>query len=137
MGSYSASTNVSSTANSNAPIAQENVSNPINLSNTTGFRLNSNDVKNDIRGSTLNTLDGGAIGQAFGFGSEAIKLLADATKENNRQIQQANAAALGLVGTNNAYLDKYANKEANSDWLQNKTLLYVIGAVAIFWAFKK
>lgn len=136
MGSYALSQNLSSTAYTNAPIAQENVSNPINLSNSAGVRLNSNDNKTDIRGSTVNNLDGGAISSAFGFGSEAIKVLADLSKANNQSVQATNAQALGLAGTNNAYLDKYANKDANSDWTQNKTLLYVLGAVAVFYVLK-
>ncbi len=139
MGSYALSQNTSNTAYTNAPIAQENVSNPINLSNSAGVRLGSNDIKTDLKvgGAYSNTvLDGGAINSAFAFGGDVVKVLADLTKSNNQGLQASNAAALGLAGTNNAYLDKYANKDANSDWTQNKTLLYVVGAVAIFYVFK-
>lgn len=131
MSSRSSSVNVSETDYVNAPIAQENVSNPINLSNSS-----SNNLGFSVSGKGNTLLDGGAINSAFGFGSEAIKVLADLTKSNNQSIQATNAQALGLAGTNNAYLDKYANKDANSDWTQNKTLLYVLGAVAAFYVFK-
>ena len=135
--STSISTNISETAYTNAPIAQENVSNPINLSNSAGVRLNSNDSNLSVKGGFTNTvLDGGAIDRAFGFGSDALKTIASLTKENAQSINQNNAASLGFADKNNAYLDKYANKDANSDWTQNKTLLYIVGAVAVFYLFK-
>ena len=131
--STSISTNISETSYTNAPIAQENVSNPINLTNSAGTRLNSSDLS--VSGN-YTALDGGAINAAFGFGSEAIKALATLTKENVQSINKSNADALGFAGKNNAYLDKYANKDANSDWMQNKTFLYILGAVGVFYVFK-
>lgn len=136
MGSLAYSTNTSNTAYTNAPIAQENVSNPVNLSNSANARINSNDVKNDIKTSvggsyTNTTLDGGAIDRAFDFGSEAVKIIADLTKATNQnqaaqaaQTQNAAIAAQGETNTNAAATDKDTNKKA-----------LIVGAVIIAAAY--
>lgn len=139
MGSYAQSINQSSTAYTNAPIAQENVSNPINLSNSAGVRLNSNDVKMDVKGNYSNTtLDGGAISQAFTFGEKAVNIIADLTRSNNQSMQAANMEATKLASQAAAGLDKNANQAALTDWTQNKTLIFggVLVAIAYFY-FRK
>lgn len=85
MGSYSSSTssNTSNTAYTNAPVAQENVSNPLNLVNSSGVKLNSGDVNYKVNGGSLSVLDGGAIGKAFDFGSQALSTLANFTRAGN------------------------------------------------------
>jgi hypothetical protein len=128
MGSFSSSTNVSSTAYTNAPIAQDNVTNPINLTNATGNRVGS-----DIVGSNIATLDGGAIDKAFSFGTEAVKIIADLTKSNNSALQNASGQAVQLASNAQASLDKNANGAANSDLFQNKTL--IVAAVAVVVAY--
>lgn len=140
MGSYALSQNTSSTAYSNAPIAQENVSNPVNLSNSNSARINSNDVKNDIRtqvsgGLTNNTLDAGAINRAFDFGGEAVKIIADLTKSNNQNLAAQSAGTVGLALAAQGSLDKNANGAANSDIFQNKFLIVGAALVAVAYLY--
>lgn len=138
MGSYALSSNASSTAYTNAPIAQENVSNPINLSNSAGVRLGSNDIKSDVRGSTITSLDGGVINRAFDFGSEAVKIIADLSKSSNSAALASSGKATELALNAQESLDKNANGGANADWTQNKTLIFASVAIAIaYFYFKK
>lgn len=133
MGSYSSSYNASETSYTNAPIAQENVTNPINLVNATGNKIGS-----DIIGSTITnsntTLDGGAIARAFDFGFNAVNLVADLTKQNSINLLNASGQAVQasqkIASEAQNSLDKNVNGAANSDLFQNKTLL-VLGAVVL------
>lgn len=131
MGSYSSSYNASETSYTNAPIAQENVTNPINLTNATGNKIGS-----DIIGSTISntTLDGGAIARAFDFGFNAVNLVADLTKQNSINLLNASGQAVQasqkIASEAQNSLDKNVNGAANSDLFQNKTLL-VLGAVVL------
>lgn len=138
MGSYAVSSNASNTSYTNAPIAQDGVTNPNNLVNSTQYlaqRTNSGDVK---VGGNLTTLDGGAIGKAFDFGEKAVNIIADLTRSNNQSMQAANMEATKLASQAAAGLDKNANQSANADWTQNKTLIYgaVLSAIAYFY-FRK
>lgn len=129
MGSYSVLTNISNTNYQNLPIAQENVDNPLNLVNASGNKVGSTEVTN---GSIItNMLDGGAIKNAFDFGSKAVQLVSDLTTKSNQALLDASSKAVTAVKDT-------ANPEGAADWMQNKTFLYVAGAAAIayFW-FKK
>lgn len=134
MGSYSSSVNQSNTTYQNLPIAQENVDNPLNLVNSTGNKLGSNEVSTVLSGSaslTQNYLDGGSIGKSFDFGTKAIQLVADLTTNQNKALLESSSKAVTAIKDT-------ANPEAAADWMQNKTFLYVAGAAAIafFW-FRK
>lgn len=140
MGSYALSQNTSSTANINAPIAQENVSNPINLSNSAGVRLGSNDIKNDIRGSTVNTLDGGAIQKAFDFAEKTIEQSVALSKQINQSVADVSLKSNEVVAKSTDALNKAIERNANPDslieFLQNKTLLIAVVVIAGIYLWK-
>lgn len=139
MGSYASSVNQSSTSYANAPIAQENVSNPINLSNSSGVRSNSNDSRVDLRGnSQFNVLDGGAIASAFDFGNKAVQIVADLTKASNQAAQSAASGATMLATQAQEALNTNKNQDALTDWTQNKTLVFggVLVLIAYFYLRK-
>lgn len=126
----SISTNQSSTAYTNAPIAQENVTNPINLSNSSG-----NVLGTSLTGHNNTFLDGGAIEKAFNFGSDAVKIIADLTRSSNATAQSAASGATMLATQAQTALDTNKNQDALTDWTQNKTLIFggVLVAIAYFY----
>lgn len=136
MGSYSSSYNLSETSYTNAPIAQENVTNPINLTNASGNKIGSDIIGSSIN-STNNTLDAGAISRAFDFGTNAVKLVADLTRESNASLLNASGRAVDasqrIASDAQSSLDKNVNGAANSDLFQNKTLL--VGGVIVLIAY--
>lgn len=138
MGSVAISTNVSNTAYTNAPISQSDVTNPLNLLNSANAMIGS--TKTDVKGnltSTVTTLDGGAIEKAFNFGENVIGVIADITRSNNAGVLASNTEAMKIATQAQASLDKNANMAANSDWMQNKSLIYTLGAVLFaFFYFK-
>lgn len=139
MGSYASSYNASSTNYTNAPVAQEDVTNPINLINSSGIRLNSNDSPVNLSGnSQLSVLDGGAIASAFDFGNKAVQIVADLTRASNQTLQSANMEATKIASQAQSGLEANKNQEALADWTQNKTLVFggVLVAIAFFY-FRK
>lgn len=128
MGSYSSSSNLSTTSYANAPIAQENVTNPNNLSNSSNNKLGT-----EISGSSLSTvnnvLDAGAIDRAFSFGSDAVKLVADLTRQSNSSLLDASGQAI----QQSQNIASNAQGDLTSNLVQNKTL--VLGAVVVFVAY--
>jgi hypothetical protein len=131
MGSYAVSTNTSNTNYTNTPITQSDVTNPINLTNSSA-KIGTT----ELSGSTYtnNTLDGGAIGKAFAFGSDLVKIVADITTRSNDAAQNQSGAALESVL---AAKEAGASQAAAVDITQNKTLIYAAVAVVVAYFFFK
>lgn len=136
MGSYALSTNASSTVNQNLPISQQDVSNPINLVNSSGIKLNSSDLS--LSGGSeyshiTNLLDGGAIGKAFDFGTVAIGKLAELTTTLNSQNSENNANAIkSVLSSSSGQAEAVA-----ADWFQNPKIIGAAVAVAVAYLFFK
>ena len=162
MGSYAQSSNTSNTNYTNTPVTQSDVTNPINLINSSA-KIGTTELNGSNYSSNtyVSTLDGGAIsaalglgnnslnfsndalskvlefsktteGRAFDFGSKLVGVVADLTKQSNSAAQANTGAALQAVA-----LSKDETSAA-ADWTQNKTLIYAAVAVAIayFWMKK-
>lgn len=126
MGSSSWNQSVSQTTYTNTPVTQENVSNPLNLTNSTANLGSQISVGGSL---TLNqNADAQAVNSAFDFGSKLVQVVADITRQNNAsQAAAANdetkAAATGTATATGAI-----------DWTQYKTEL-MIGAGILAWWF--
>lgn len=136
MGSYALSQNTSNTQYTNTPVTQNDVTNPINLVNSTA-KIGTTELtgSNYTSSTNVNTLDGGAIAKAFSFGSDLVKIVADITTRSNDAAQNQSGAALESVL---AAKEAGASQAAAVDITQNKTLIYAAVAVAIaYFGMKK
>ena len=141
MGRSSSSVNsVSNTTYSNTPQTVQD--NAMALSNSNlvtgqGNFSGSQANKTSITGSTFNSLDGGAIASAFGFGSDLVLGLFQAQKENNAMISANNTAALNFSSKAQELVDKKNNPESIQSASLTRNLI-IAGLVAVaFFYFKK
>lgn len=102
----------------------------------TGFQGTQNNQQT-LTGSTINNLDGGAIASAFGFGSDLIKGVFQAQKDNNASIIATNSQASGLINKSQELVDKKENKELAKDSLLTKNLMIAAVVAIAFFYFKK
>ena len=134
MGSRSVST--SNTTYQNLP--QTVSDNGIALASSnlvTGFQGTQN-TSSEIRDSTFNSLDGGAIASAFGFGSNVIKGFFEAQKQNNALISATNSASNGIVSKVQDSVDKKENLSANTVNMTAKTIWILAAVVGAYFVFK-
>lgn len=137
MGSYASSTNISTTNNQNMPISQSDVSNPLNLVNASGNKLNSSESSFTFgNAANLNMLDGGAISKAFDFGTLAISKLSDLTTQYNKQVSDNSTKAVDAVVKNTDKLNSALTDSASGyDWTKNRNLLAAAVAVALAYMY--
>lgn len=121
MGSYSLSQ--SSTNYTNTPVTQENVTNPLNLTNSTA-KLGT-DIS--VGGSLTINSDAQTVGQAFDFGTKLVQVVADITRQNN-----VAAAAAAKTETKAAATDG-ASAGAVFDWTKYKTELALGAGLLVWW----
>lgn len=130
MGSTAISTNQSSTAYTNAPITQSDVTNPVNLTNASNVKVGSSETNTNLNlatGSnyTNTSLDGGAISKAFEF----VTHFADMTRATNATLGNNSGAGV------QAAVAGVTTQPVTEKLLQNKTLIYAAVAVAAAWFF--
>lgn len=121
MGSSSWNQSVSQTTYTNTPVTQENVSNPLNLTNSTA-NLGS---QISVGGNLTMNADAQAVGAAFDFGSKLVQVVADITRQNN--VAAADAAK---DETKAAADDK---KAAAFDWKKYEVPAMLAGSVLVWW----
>lgn len=123
-------TNNSLTENINAPTTQTG-DNPISLFNSKAQLGGSGNVNGALTlaaGATLNTLDGGAIKQAFEFGTSAIASSLEAVKIAKQSASEAQNAAYGFASG--------VNSTASPDAQNNKTIM-ILGVVVLAYIISK
>lgn len=92
---------------------------------------------NSINGSTLNSLDGGAIASSFGFGSDLIKKVFNAQKENNALISESNTKALDFAKKSQDMVDKKFNQSAEQNNSITRNLVIAAAVAIAFFYFRK
>lgn len=138
MGSYALSQNTSTTNNINKPLALSDVEKPFILSDAAGNKIGSQEssITMGSNGSLqLNSLDGGAINQAFGFAGKSIEAVADMSRNLNQALTGINQQAIGAIQKAQEGLE---SSKAGGDILSNKTAIYaaVVLGIAYFWSRK-
>lgn len=128
--STSSTTNNSSTENTSAPISQ-NGNDTLALTKSKLMQGGSGNVNGSLTlgaGAVQNTLDGGAIGRAFDFGTQAIVAMLETTKQAKQATTEAGNAALSFANS--------ANNAAKPEVQNNKTIM-ILGAVVIAYIISK
>lgn len=124
MGSYSRSD--SKTNYTNAPITQENVSNPLNLTNSSA-KFGTDITLGTGANLTLNSSsDPQTVGAALDFGSKLVQVVADITRQNN-------AAAAGAAKDETKAAATDTKAAAAFDWEKYKTELALGAGLLVWW----
>jgi hypothetical protein len=123
MGSSSYSS--SSTNYTNTPVTQEDVTNPVNLVNSSA-RFGS-DINVGGALSIVNNTDAQTVGAAFDFGSKLVQVVADITRQNN-----ASNVSQAVTDTKDAATGT-TTAAAAFDWTQYKTELMIGAGIVAWW----